>query len=62
MPTVPGTGLDWIEEELSVYYSDTGRPSVPIRTMVGMLLLKQFFDQSDESVLARIIHKPTQRV
>jgi hypothetical protein len=34
--------IDWdlIEKEFSVYYSETRRPSVPIRSMVGLLLLK----------------------
>ncbi len=37
--------IDWdsIEEEFSVYYSETGRPSVPIRRMVGLLLLKHIY-------------------
>lgn len=49
---------EWIETELSIYYSDQGRPSVPIRTMVGMLLLKQLYNQSDESVLQGWIENP----
>lgn len=49
---------DWIEKELSGYYSSEGRPSVPIRTMVGMLLLKQLYNQSDESVLRTWIENP----
>ncbi len=35
--------IDWeeVESEFAEYYcSDNGRPSVPIRTMVGMMLLK----------------------
>ena len=34
--------IDWgyFEKEFSVYYSDQGAPSVPIRLMVGCLLLK----------------------
>lgn len=49
---------DWIEDQLKGYYSDEGRPSVPIRTMVGLLLLKQLYNQSDESVLDRWIENP----
>lgn len=49
---------NWIEKELSTFYSDQGRPSVPIRTIVGMLLLKQLFNESDESVLHRWIENP----
>lgn len=48
----------WIEGQLSGYYAETGRPSVPIRTMVGMLLLKHLFNESDESVLDRWVENP----
>ncbi len=48
----------WIEKELSIYYSDQGRPSVPVRTMVGMLLLKQLHNLGDETVLQRWIENP----
>ena len=48
----------WIEEQLAGYYAETGRPSVPIRTMVGMLLLKHLFNESDESVLDRWVENP----
>ena len=48
----------WIEEHLTDYYAETGRPSVPIRTMVGMLLLKHLFNESDESVLDRWVENP----
>ena len=43
----------WIETELAPLYSEGWRPSVPIRAMLGMLLLKRMFNQSDESVLDR---------
>ena len=49
---------NWIETELKGYYSREGRPSIPIRTIVGMLLLKQLYNQSDESVLARWVENP----
>lgn len=48
----------WIEGELSGYYSLEGRPAIPVRTMVGMLLLKQLYNQSDESVIDRWIENP----
>ena len=48
----------WIDAELDGYYAREGRPSIPVRTMVGMLLLKRMYDQSDESVLARWIENP----
>lgn len=48
----------WIEEQLAGYYAETGRPSVAIRTMVGILLLKYLFNESDESVLDRWVENP----
>lgn len=48
----------WIEGELSGYYSDEGRPAIPVRTMVGMLLLKSLYNQSDESVIERWVENP----
>lgn len=52
--------IDWtgLETDLAVYYSENGRPSIPIRTMVGMLYLKNMFNLSDESVVARWIENP----
>jgi IS5 family transposase len=52
--------IDWagIENDLSVYYSEHGRPSVPIRTMVGMLFLKNMYNLSDEGSVARWIENP----
>jgi IS5 family transposase len=46
--------IEWsrFEEEFSQYYSaDKGRPAIPIRRMVGLLLLKQLENLSDESVV-----------
>lgn len=48
----------WIEEGLKDNYAEVGRPSVPIRCMVGMLLLKYMFNESDESVLDRWVENP----
>jgi transposase, IS5 family len=57
---VLSTELDWswIEKELSQYYALEGRPSVPIRKMVGLLLLKQMYKESDESAVERWIENP----
>ena len=47
--------IDWeeVESEFSEYYcADNGRPSVPIRTMVGMMLLKSIYNLIDEGVVA----------
>lgn len=43
--------IDWeaVESEFAEYYcADNGRPSVPIRKMVGMMLLKNIYNLSDE--------------
>jgi len=42
--------IDWqyFEDEFKGYYSSKGAPSVPIRTMVGCLLLKYLYNLSDE--------------
>lgn len=52
--------LDWskIEAELQKLYSDQGRPSIPIRKIAGLLMIKQMFNQSDESVIERWIENP----
>jgi transposase, IS5 family len=53
--------IDWekIESELGVYYCDNnGRPCIPIRTIVGIVLLKRMFNESDESVLDRWAENP----
>lgn len=49
---------EWIDEELSVFYRDTGRPAVPTRFMVGLLLLKHIYRLSDEGVCERWVHDP----
>lgn len=55
-----GNQINWadIESSLESYYSGSGRPSVPVRSMVGMLLLKQMHNESDESVVDRWIENP----
>jgi IS5 family transposase len=52
--------IDWdnIEKEFNKYYKDIGRPSVPVRKIVGLILLKQIYNQSDESVIERWIENP----
>lgn len=52
--------IDWdtIEQEFSVYYSEIGRPSVPIRRMIGLLLLKHIYNLSDEAIVDRWIENP----
>jgi len=45
-----GNKIDWsyFEKEFASYYSDQGAPSVPIRLMVGCLLLKHMYNLGDE--------------
>ena len=53
--------IDWdaVESEFAQYYCvDNGRPSVPIRKMVGMMLLKNIYNLSDEGVVARWMENP----
>ena len=52
--------LSWdkMESEFQKLYSEQGRPSVPIRKIAGMLMLKQMFKESDESVVERWVENP----
>ena len=44
--------IDWkyFEDEFSVYYSHKGKPSMPIRLMVGSLMLKRIYNLGDETL------------
>jgi IS5 family transposase len=46
---------DKIELKFCGMFSDQGRPSIAIRKIAGMLLLKEIFKESDESVVERWI-------
>lgn len=52
--------IDWdkVDKEFSVYYPGLGRPAVPIRKMVGSMLLKQMYNLGDETFVARWIENP----
>jgi len=52
--------IDWsfFEDAFAVYYSDKGRPAKPIRLMVGLLLLKQIENLSDENVVLQWKRNP----
>jgi IS5 family transposase len=52
--------IDWasLEEEFAPLYGTVGRPSIPIRTIVGLLLLKQIYNLGDETVMERYIDSP----
>jgi transposase, IS5 family len=45
--------IDWekVEKDFSIYYKDFGRPSVPIRKMVGLMILKHEKNLSDETIV-----------
>jgi transposase, IS5 family len=52
--------LPWSEFEqmFGKYYSEEGRPAKPVLLMVGLLLLKQMFNQGDETVVAAWVQNP----
>jgi IS5 family transposase len=52
--------IDWekVEKEFSVYYPGLGRQAVPIRKMVGSMLLKQMYNLGDETFVFRWIENP----
>ena len=52
--------IDWdsIEKKFSVYYSEIGHPSVPIRRIIRLLLLKHIYNLSDEAIVDRWIENP----
>ncbi len=52
--------MDWnyFERELSPFYSEVGRPSMPIRLMVGCLLLKRLYNLGDETLAETWIRDP----
>jgi IS5 family transposase len=52
--------IDWeyLEKEFAPLYGKVGRPSIPIRTIVGLLLLKQMYNLGDETVVERYLENP----
>lgn len=49
---------DAVHDYFGPYYSEQGRPSVPTRTMVGLLLLKSMFSVADEELIPSWIQNP----
>lgn len=47
-----GDKIDWVyfEKEFAALYSKVGKPSMPIRFMVGCLMLKRLYDLGDETL------------
>jgi len=52
--------IDWknLEEEFAPLYRKVGRPSIPIRSIVGLLLLKQMYNFGDETVVEKYLENP----
>lgn len=52
--------IDWdgLEKEFAPLYGKVGHPSVPIRTIAGLLLLKQMYNLGDETVVERYLENP----
>ena len=52
--------IDWkiFENEFAGFYSKDGRPAKPIRLMVGLLLLKQLKNLSDEEIVLQWKQNP----
>jgi IS5 family transposase len=48
----------WIDGEIAPLYSEHGRPAVPTRFMIGLLLLKHIYALSDEDVCERWVENP----
>ena len=48
-----------IEYHFSGLYATTGRPAKPIRLMVSVLILKQLYNLSDESMVDRWVENPS---
>ncbi|WP_228409182.1 transposase, partial [Chryseobacterium sp. HMWF001] len=46
---------DKMESEFEKLFSENGRPSIAIRKIAGMFLLKEMFKESDETVVERWI-------
>ena len=60
-PVLLSKQIDWsvVESDFAEYYcADNGRPGVPVRTTVGMMLLKSIHNLSDEGVVARWLENP----
>jgi transposase, IS5 family len=52
--------IDWkyFEDSFSSYYSHTGQPSMPIRFMVGCLMLKRIYNLGDETLAVAWVMNP----
>src|SRR5262245_10206076 len=51
-------GWEFIDGEISPLYSDSGRPGIATRFVIGLLLLKHISGLSDEGVCERWVYDP----
>ena len=49
---------NYFEKDFAPLYSKKGRPSVPIRMMVGALILKHLYNLGDETLAERWVENP----
>src|SRR3990172_12404606 len=49
---------DQVEKDFAVFYSNKGAPSIPMRIMAGLILLKQVYRYSDKSALVHWVENP----
>jgi IS5 family transposase len=49
---------DWIDGEIAPLYCEKGRPGIPTRFAIGLLLLKHIYGLSDEGVCERWVYDP----
>ncbi len=52
--------IDWkyFEDEFSALYSTTGKPAMPVRLMVGSLMLKRIYNLGDETLCEAWVRDP----
>ena len=49
---------DYLEKEFTALYGEVGRPSIPIRTIGGLLLLNQIYNLGGETAIESYIDNP----
>lgn len=49
---------DNVEQEFGKYYSTKGAPSVPIRTMIGLTILKQVYKYGEKTTIQHWLENP----
>src|SRR5262245_33434538 len=50
--------IEFIDGEIAPLYSDSGRPGIATRFVVGLFLLKHIYGLSDEGVCDRWVYDP----